>query len=111
MSVLLAARLILLGDCTVTGTTIVAPVARTKLTLWLPLLALPGRLKVYPLKLPAPTATPPTSSVVPFRHDVAAARAPAAARRGDRRPRVVIRPVGQGHGRRRTAEYGEAGPA
>ena len=68
MSVLLADRLTLLGDWIVTGTSIVAPEDRMKLMLWLPLLALLGRLNVYPLKLPAPSAAPTASSVVPSSH-------------------------------------------
>jgi hypothetical protein len=46
MSVLLADRLMLLGDWTVTGTSIAAPEDRTKVSTWLPLLALLGRLNV-----------------------------------------------------------------
>src|SRR5258708_40191658 len=68
ISVLLADRLMLLGDCTVTGTSIAAPEDRTKLSTWLPLLALLGRLNAYPLKLPARMAAPVPSSVVSSSH-------------------------------------------
>jgi len=68
MSVLLADKLMLLGACTATGTSIAAPEDRTKLSTSLPLFALLGKLNVYPPKLPAPMAAPVASSVVPSSH-------------------------------------------